>query len=221
MKRAAFLAALLLAAAAAAGGFGGSSGGTSGTGMTSGAQTFTGLKTFSDGVATSTVSASGLFTSTVASGSVAFSLTSGARLTFGSANRYISDDGSNIVIKGSVMPSATVSWDFGDNARSWGSFYLWAIVLNSGQIRDSNSIARISLSTGSIDLGNPIKTSADTLATCASGTEGEISRDTSSGGTTGHRTRLCLCTSDGAGTPGYKWQNMGSASLGTTTTCPD
>jgi hypothetical protein len=62
-----------------------------------------------------------------------------------------------------------------------------------------------------LGLGNP------TLATCAVGIEGQISRDVASGIATGKRTKLCLCTSDGSST--YKWQNIATGTLGTTTAC--
>lgn len=67
----------------------------------------------------------------------------------------------------------------------------------------------------------PIRPAVASLATCASATEGNISRDTLAGGTTGHRTRVCLCTSNGAGTPAYAWQNVVSGTVGTTSTCSD
>lgn len=58
-----------------------------------------------------------------------------------------------------------------------------------------------------------------TLPTCGASTEGMARVDGASGGTSGARTRLCLCTSDGAGTPAYAWQNVESGTVGTTTTC--
>lgn len=51
-------------------------------------------------------------------------------------------------------------------------------------------------------------------------TEGTTMIDGTSGGTTTHRTRECLCTSDGGPTPVYAWQNKLSGSIGTATTCP-
>lgn len=36
---------------------------------------------------------------------------------------------------------------------------------------------------------------------------------------TGARTRACLCTSDGGGTPTYAWQNLATGTVGTSTTC--
>lgn len=58
-----------------------------------------------------------------------------------------------------------------------------------------------------------------TLETCAAGIEGKVTRQ--AGGTGGTRTHLCMCTSDGAGTPAYAWARVdNTASVGTTTTCP-
>lgn len=56
-----------------------------------------------------------------------------------------------------------------------------------------------------------------TLATCSATIEGAVSTDVLSGLATGKRTKLCLCTSDGASA--YKWQNLATGTLGTTTTC--
>lgn len=56
------------------------------------------------------------------------------------------------------------------------------------------------------------------LATCAAIYEGYVYRQ--GGGTSGSRTKLCFCTSDGAGTPVYAWQNVISGAIGNTTTCP-
>lgn len=58
-----------------------------------------------------------------------------------------------------------------------------------------------------------------TLPTCAAALEGLSLVDAASGGTSGSRTRRCLCTSDGGGTPAYAWQNLATATVGTTTTC--
>lgn len=59
--------------------------------------------------------------------------------------------------------------------------------------------------------GNP------TLRTCTAALEGLVSRDVLSGIATGKRTKLCLCTSDGSSV--YKWQNMVTGTLGSTTVC--
>jgi hypothetical protein len=61
--------------------------------------------------------------------------------------------------------------------------------------------------------------SSHTLDTCNSANEGAVQRQ---GGAAGSavRTKLCLCTSDGAATPTYAWQNIASAAVGNATTCP-
>ena len=64
------------------------------------------------------------------------------------------------------------------------------------------------------------------LSTCGTSiAEGTVSAQ--GGGTGGTRTKLCLCTSNGAGTPSYAWENVTgvfatqAASIGTATACPD
>jgi len=59
------------------------------------------------------------------------------------------------------------------------------------------------------------------LDTCSSSLEGVLKRDYAAGGTTGLRTRLCICTSDGGGTPAYAWRNLATGTVGTSTTCAD
>lgn len=56
--------------------------------------------------------------------------------------------------------------------------------------------------------------------TCNAGNHGLIIRDTLTGDASdGKRTKLCLCTSDGAASPAYAWQNLATGTVGTTTTC--
>jgi hypothetical protein len=75
-----------------------------------------------------------------------------------------------------------------------------------------------------IDAPFGIKISAKSLAGstgCVSTREGATVWDILSGGTTGAMTRVCRCTSDGAGTPAYTWVNTGCPNtVGTATTCP-
>lgn len=61
---------------------------------------------------------------------------------------------------------------------------------------------------------------SQTLPTCAAGLEWTLVSDAASGVSTGARSRMCMCTSDGAGTPAYAWQNIVTANIGNTTTCP-
>jgi hypothetical protein len=73
-----------------------------------------------------------------------------------------------------------------------------------------------------VDDAEGMNIAAKALGTCGASREGDILRDTAAGGsTTGERTRLCMCGSDGAGTPAYAWQNLVSGTTGTTTTCPN
>lgn len=67
--------------------------------------------------------------------------------------------------------------------------------------------------------GSPHWQISATLEACRAGLEGLVSRDILAGGTTGKRTKLCLCTSDGAGSPAYAWQNLATGTVGTDTTC--
>jgi hypothetical protein len=75
--------------------------------------------------------------------------------------------------------------------------------------------------------GKLVPDTADlTSFTCNNGRSGMILQDILGGGTgTLHPTRICLCQSDGAASPTYKWRNIASAApataLGTSTTCPD
>jgi hypothetical protein len=63
-------------------------------------------------------------------------------------------------------------------------------------------------------------TTVNGLVTCASGTEGAIYLLSGTGRTgTGARSRLCFCTSDGAASPAYAWQNLISGTVGTASTC--
>lgn len=68
---------------------------------------------------------------------------------------------------------------------------------------------------------------ASALGTCGAGAEGIFRWVTATGGTsTGARTKICLCTSDGAASPAYSWKNISgvfasdAASVGDATTCP-
>jgi len=74
---------------------------------------------------------------------------------------------------------------------------------------------------GSFNSDTSLKIGATAVGTCNSGAEGVMRRDSAGGGTTGHRTKVCLCTSDGAGTPAYAWTNLGSGTVGTSTACND
>lgn len=84
---------------------------------------------------------------------------------------------------------------------------------------DTSSAGLTLTTSGVLSVTGGFTPAAVALPTCAAGVEGRIVRDTLAGGTTGARTRVCLCTSDGAGSPAYAWQNIVSGTVGTTTTC--
>jgi hypothetical protein len=86
----------------------------------------------------------------------------------------------------------------------------------AGFYSDANSTLRFS-----VHASGGIQSTSATLATCNSGNEGRIDRDVAAGVSTGNRTRICVCTSDGAGTPAYAWRNLATGNVGTSTTCPD
>jgi hypothetical protein len=43
--------------------------------------------------------------------------------------------------------------------------------------------------------------------------------DVAAGLSTGNATRVCMCQSDGAGTPAWAWKNIITGNAGNTTTC--
>lgn len=99
--------------------------------------------------------------------------------------------------------------------------------LQSGQVITGGYFTLTSSVAGSIrSLSGPVPVEGvlrhvpDTLGTCNATNEFGVKGDSSSGGTTGDRSRICLCTSDGGGTPAYAWQNVVSGTVGTSTTCP-
>ncbi|QSQ14032.1 hypothetical protein [Myxococcus landrumensis] len=55
---------------------------------------------------------------------------------------------------------------------------------------------------------------ATTLKTCTSALEGTLQSLTFAAGS-GNTTRLCYCTSDGAASPAYHWQNVATGFIGT------
>lgn len=175
-------------------------------------------------------SVSGAWTSTTGSGANAFAVaTNGARVDFGSgAADYASSDGTTVNFAGPLsVPSDTKICLNGTTCTKALSYVIATDQMTfTGILRATsaiNSDGSVAGTTASFSTGVRI-TASQTLPTCASGNEGVTYRQ--SGGTSGARTKLCLCTSDGAGTPAYAWQNITSffaseaASVGTATTCP-
>jgi hypothetical protein len=191
----------------------------------------------------------GTISTQAVSGAAAYTSLQGAKTCYDGATcaKTISYDGSNIVLAGatSMAGSMTVTGNIvttgtlteqstGNNLLIGGrasngasaeaiKFYNQNTLSTAlGEIASFYSDSAASTKVAAVDKdgsywfkGNP------TLVTCASTTEGYVSRDVGSGVSTGHRTRLCLCVSDGAGSPAYAWQNMVSGTVGTTTTCSD
>jgi hypothetical protein len=88
-------------------------------------------------------------------------------------------------------------------------------ILTPGAMYASGTISGASAQANSVRLTN-----ATALPTCNSTYERYLYVAASTGGTgTLARTRLCLCTSDGAASPAFVWQNVVSGTLGTATTC--
>lgn len=68
-----------------------------------------------------------------------------------------------------------------------------------------------------VDSANGFKVQPKTLPTCAAAIEWAIVADVASGVSTAARSRLCVCTSDGAAA--YAWQNVVTGTVDTATTC--
>jgi len=67
---------------------------------------------------------------------------------------------------------------------------------------------------------NNIPWGALAMPTCVAGGEGQMLRQTATGGTgTGLQTRWCACVSDGGAVPVYSWRNVISGTAGNSTTC--
>lgn len=94
------------------------------------------------------------------------------------------------------------------------------VIIVNGYLTLSNSLIR-TLSGAPVPLEGGARHVAQALGTCNAGLEWATRADAASGVSTGARSRLCLCTSDGAGSPAYEWRNIGCPNTsGTTTTCP-
>lgn len=142
-------------------------------------------------------------TSNVASGSNAIALTTnGARIDLGTGTKdYLTSDGFAITLGGTVNISGGGLNVLSNNIDITGA----------GYITNSSAGSALKLSDADGVLIAPLA-----LPTCDAAHEGALMSIAATGGT---RTKLCLCTSDGGGTPAYAWQNLASAALGNTTTC--
>lgn len=181
---------------------------------TGAAQTFLGTSTFNAGLLTTTLTASGLISSSVASGSTSIQILAGAKLQFGTASRaYLYDCAAGLGDQVCAAQSLRVG-----GAIAAGSLYLstGTSVVQEGTAYATNEAAG---KPWLFDDAEGFKSTPKTLATCAAGLEWTIQADVASGVSTGKRSKLCLCTSNGAGSPVYAWQNLATGTVGTTTTC--
>lgn len=192
-------------------------------------QSFLGAKTFLN---TLTCSLCG-FVSTVASGSNAFGVsTNGARIDYGAgANDYASSDGTTVAFAGPIaatsvttalVTTTATSGNIGMQMVTGSKLCLGA---STGCIKN-DAFSQLDLSEFATAYTNGANFVARTVGsvsyTCAANQEGLVVRDNASGGTnSGHRTRICICTSDGAASPAYAFQNMVTGTVGTTTSCAD
>lgn len=177
--------------------------------------------------------------STVASGSTAFTMLTGAKLCFDTAGAQcfsiqntdqLSWSGTGRLVMpnvytGLVVSNGSFSGQMGITGMSSNGASAIGVNLsnfNALSTAGSKLVSVLNSSTekAHIDRNGSIWIASATLDTCAAGIEGKMSRDTASGGTTGNRTTMCLCTSNGAGTPSYAWQNMVTGTVGSTTGCP-
>jgi hypothetical protein len=94
------------------------------------------------------------------------------------------------------------------------------VTIVNGYLTLSNSAIR-RLAGDAVPIEGGARSVAAALGACNAGNEWTLKADSASGASTSHRSRLCLCTSDGAGTPAYAWQNAVSGTVGTDTTCSD
>ena len=133
------------------------------------------------------------------------------------ADNQIGTDGTQILVGPSA--STTVIMKVGANLRFIGN---GTAEVNGGLDQYNAGFFTNTLGGAvKVDDGQGLNVAAKALGTCGASTEGDELRDSAAGGTSGSRTRKCLCTSDGGATPAYAWQNTVSGNLGTTTTCPN
>lgn len=106
--------------------------------------------------------------------------------------------------------------DFGAGASDYASSDGTTVTF-AGPVASTNLI----LSSGVLAPTVTVSYSAISGQTCQASREGQIRADALSGQSgTSSRTRVCVCTSDGAASPAYAWMNLTSGTVGTTTTCP-
>lgn len=134
------------------------------------------------------------------------------------ANNCLGTDGSgNVVIGGGGVPNVL----FGITGNVSISGNGGVTITNSALNAFFNTILTNTASGKPVlvDDADGFRIAAKTLPACGTVLEGTELIDSAAGGTSGARTRKCLCTSDGAGAPAYAWQNMVTGTVGTSTAC--
>lgn len=84
---------------------------------------------------------------------------------------------------------------------------------NSFEVRDQSGTVTFTLQDGHVQW-NP-----GPLPLCGPETEWVVKADVTTGASTGRRTKLCLCTSNGAAMATYAWQNLTTGTVGSATAC--
>lgn len=94
----------------------------------------------------------------------------------------------------------------------------------NGMVVGTNSTVDASIATNNlvrwkVRSDGPTQYTSQGLPTCGASLEWSVAADSTSGVSTAHRSRLCMCTSNGSAV--YAWQNIVSGTVGNTTTCND
>lgn len=148
-------------------------------------------------------------TPSATSGNVAYKPQTGARTFFSQGSTdYIDSTSTAITYHGGAITNN------GDLANLGNATFGGVFKVSSGGVLSGNSTNPVTVSDA-----DGLRIAPNALDTCTATYEGALQNDSTAGIATGHRTRMCMCTSDGASA--YKWQNVVTATLGTTTTCPD
>jgi hypothetical protein len=158
---------------------------------------FTPLASVASSVTNALYPVAAKFTSTVATNGVAFKCVNNCAIDLGSgANDWISSNGTSVVI--------------GQGGLS----------VYGGSITTTGGTPLYLSGTGAVNMTTGININLTAIGTCDSTKEGDVRRMTGTGGTgTTLRTRMCICTSDGAASPAYAWMNLVSGTVGNSTTC--
>jgi hypothetical protein len=134
----------------------------------------------------------------------------GSCFDVGGACGQIGRDGSGFIQIGDGCSPVV---DVGDTTRIQSG---QMILTNGGLFLDGTTY--IQNQSGPVRIDDTARYVPRVLDTCVAGLEFSLATDVASGASTGARSRICLCTSDGAAA--YAWQNIVTANVGNATTCP-